>query len=46
AYAHCGVQPTLLERDFNIPPLPQLLLEIGQLRTIQQNCKQVNPCHG
>jgi uncharacterized protein (UPF0276 family) len=35
AYARVGVQPTLLERDFNIPPLPQLLGEIEQIRTIQ-----------
>ncbi|MEW6169184.1 MAG: DUF692 domain-containing protein, partial [Pseudomonadota bacterium] len=29
AYARFGVQPTLLERDFNIPPLADLLGEIG-----------------
>lgn len=28
AYAHFGVVPTLLERDFNIPPLAQLLQEV------------------
>lgn len=28
AYARCGVLPTLLERDFNIPPLPCLLAEV------------------
>ncbi len=33
AYAHFGVFPTLLERDFNIPPLPTLLEEV---ETIQQ----------
>lgn len=44
AYAHCGIQPTLLERDFNIPPLPQLLQEIGQIRTIQQHAKQTELC--
>lgn len=31
AYAHFGVVPTLLERDFNIPPLPELLAEAGQI---------------
>ncbi|MFP5306234.1 MAG: DUF692 domain-containing protein [Gammaproteobacteria bacterium] len=35
AYARFGVQPTLLERDFNIPPLADLLGEIGQIRAIQ-----------
>lgn len=36
AYAHFGVVPTLLERDFNIPPLPQLLSEIDLIHTLQQ----------
>jgi len=31
AYEHFGVVPTLLERDFNIPPLPELLAEAGQI---------------
>ena len=35
AYAHFGVVPTLLERDFNIPPLPELLGEIDQINTLQ-----------
>jgi uncharacterized protein (UPF0276 family) len=35
AYAHCGVRPTLLERDFNIPPLAELVAELDQIRTIQ-----------
>lgn len=35
-YARCGVIPTLLERDFNIPPLPELLAEMGQIRVHQQ----------
>lgn len=36
AYARCGVIPTLLERDFNIPPLPELLGEMQQIRLHQQ----------
>jgi uncharacterized protein len=36
AYARCGVLPTLLERDFNIPPLPELLQEMQQIRQHQQ----------
>ncbi len=35
AYEHCGVVPTLLERDFNIPPLEGLMGEIGQIRNLQ-----------
>ena len=34
-YAEFGVIPTLLERDFNIPPLPQLLTEIEKITAIQ-----------
>ncbi len=37
AYKQFGVFPTLLERDFNIPPVDELLLEIGQIRSIQQD---------
>ena len=36
AYAHCGVKPTLLERDFNIPALAELIGELDRIRTIQQ----------
>jgi uncharacterized protein (UPF0276 family) len=36
AYAHFGAVPTLLERDFNIPPLPQLLSEIDHIGELQQ----------
>jgi uncharacterized protein (UPF0276 family) len=35
AYARFGVLPTLLERDFNIPPLPVLLAELQQVRVHQ-----------
>lgn len=35
AYAHCGVVPTLLERDFNIPPLPKLLEELAHITRLQ-----------
>ena len=35
AYARLGPVPTLLERDFNIPPLPVLLRELQQIRTLQ-----------
>lgn len=35
AYRRFGVRPTLLERDFNIPPLPELLLEVTRIRQAQ-----------
>ncbi len=35
AYDHFGVVPTLLERDFNIPPLPELLGEVNYIRELQ-----------
>ncbi|HEB82389.1 MAG TPA: DUF692 domain-containing protein [Gammaproteobacteria bacterium] len=36
AYEHFGVFPTLLERDFNIPPVPQLLDEVRQIAAMQE----------
>jgi len=35
-YAQFGVIPTLLERDFNIPPLSELLTEVDQIAALQQ----------
>lgn len=35
AYANFGVIPTLLERDFNFPPVPALLSEVERIRSIQ-----------
>ncbi len=36
AYEQFGAIPTLLERDFNIPPLQELLPELTRIRTMQQ----------
>jgi uncharacterized protein (UPF0276 family) len=36
AYRHCGVKPTVLERDFNIPPLDVLLQEVAVIRRLQE----------
>lgn len=33
-YARLGQRPTLLERDFNIPPLPELLGELAHVRKV------------
>jgi len=35
AYAHFGPVPTLLERDFNFPPVPELLEEVRRIRQLQ-----------
>jgi uncharacterized protein (UPF0276 family) len=35
AYRHCGVKPTVLERDFNIPPLDVLMREVDIIRRVQ-----------
>ena len=35
-YARLGPVPTLLERDFNIPPLPALMTEIGRINAAQR----------
>jgi uncharacterized protein (UPF0276 family) len=35
AYGRFGPVPTLLERDFNIPPLATLVREIGRVRALQ-----------
>jgi uncharacterized protein (UPF0276 family) len=46
AYANFGVVPTLLERDFNFPPISELLDEVRQIRNLQAeyDAKEVN--HG
>lgn len=35
-YRQIGVRPTLLERDFNFPPLAELLAEVERIRAVQQ----------
>jgi uncharacterized protein (UPF0276 family) len=37
AYAHFGPIPTLLERDFNFPPIDELLGEVQRIRQLQQD---------
>jgi hypothetical protein len=41
-YQQHGLVPTLLERDFNIPPLTELMLEVGQIRSYQTAWRQQN----
>lgn len=50
AYQHFGVFPTLLERDFNIPPLADLLHEVNTIEQAQirhqfANKKEFNRGH-
>lgn len=40
AYRSYGVFPTLLERDYNIPPLPELLLEVDRIATLQSQARE------
>lgn len=40
AYEHCGVLPTLLERDFNFPPMHELLAEVAHIRHCQSSYLQ------
>ena len=35
-YQHVGVHPTLLERDFNIPPLDELVAEVTRIEASQR----------
>ena len=42
AYADHGVFPTLLERDFNIPPLDELLGEVDEIVTRQRKWREAN----
>lgn len=45
AYRHFGVFPTLLERDFNFPPMEQLLAEVQRIRHIQSHHQQTDEQH-
>jgi uncharacterized protein (UPF0276 family) len=45
AYRHFGVMPTLLERDFNIPPLAVLRNEVEQISIRQRSSAQSGTSH-
>lgn len=40
AYQYLGPRPTLLERDFNLPPLAELLGEVQHIRTLQAPARE------
>lgn len=45
AYQHLGSVPTLLERDFNLPPLGELLGEVDTIRNLQAAARQAEVRH-
>lgn len=45
AYARFGVRPTLLERDFNFPPLAELVGELDRIRAAQARHEQPARAH-
>lgn len=43
AYGKFGIFPTLLERDSNIPPLAEVMLEVERIHQTQLNVRQPHP---
>ncbi len=43
AYAHFGPVPTLLERDFNLPPVEELLGEVRRIKAMQASVAKTAP---
>ncbi len=43
AYQHFGVFPTLLERDFNLPPVNELLAEVNTIKIRQKAADNSSP---
>ena len=46
AYAHFGPVPTLLERDFNFPPMEELIGEVRRIKELQQHAKPAEAANG
>ncbi len=46
AYQQFGPVPTLLERDFNFPPMEELLDEVRQIRQLQLDCSEKAAANG
>lgn len=46
AYEHFGPVPTMLERDFNFPPIEDLLDELRRIRQLQADAGQAVAAHG
>ncbi|RLA31561.1 MAG: hypothetical protein DRR11_10535, partial [Gammaproteobacteria bacterium] len=45
AYEHFGPVPTLLERDFNFPPMKELIREVMQIKSLQESVTTAAPKH-
>ena len=43
-YQQFGIIPTLLERDFNIPPFEELVREVNHIQNLQQKWQQGAAC--
>ena len=46
AYAHFGAVPTLLERDFNFPPMEELLGEVRRIKELQLQAGTAEAANG
>ncbi len=46
AYAHFGPVPTLLERDFNFPPMEELIGEVRRIKELQEQAKPAEAANG
>jgi uncharacterized protein (UPF0276 family) len=46
AYAQFGPVPTLLERDFNFPPMEELLGEVRRIKELQLQAGQAEAANG
>jgi uncharacterized protein (UPF0276 family) len=46
AYAHFGPVPTLLERDFNFPPMEELIGEVRRIKELQLQAEQAEAANG
>ncbi len=44
-YQHFGVIPTMLERDFNLPPIEELLEEVATISTLQEQAQPQQTWH-
>lgn len=44
-YQHFGVIPTMLERDFNLPPVEELLEEVATISTLQEQARPQQTWH-
>lgn len=44
-YQHLGTPPTLLERDFNLPPLADLLVELEVIHRLRNQCNDAEVRH-